>query len=110
MTAARVVVIGAGILGASLSYHLARRRARVTVIAESGAGGTATPATFGWLNASWGNPEPYYRLRIASLKLWRQLGEVLPGLGVSWSGCLTYDLPEPALREDVDWRTLFELD
>ncbi|HEX2431714.1 MAG TPA: FAD-binding oxidoreductase [Aestuariivirgaceae bacterium] len=101
MTMARVAVIGGGIIGSSLSYHLARRGARVTVIAESGAGGVATPATFGWLNASWGNPEPYYHLRIASLKLWRQLGEAMPGLGVSWSGCLTYDLAEPALRDYV---------
>src|SRR5262245_2101759 len=101
MTAVRVAVIGGGIIGSSLSYHLAKRGARVTAVAESGAGGVATPATFGWLNASWGNPEPYYRLRIASLSLWRQLGEVLPGLGVSWSGCLTYDLAEPALRDFV---------
>jgi glycine/D-amino acid oxidase-like deaminating enzyme len=101
MTPARVAVIGGGILGASLSYHLAKRGARVMVVAESGAGGEATPATFGWLNASWGNPEPYYRLRMASLGLWRELGGKLPGLGVSWGGCLTYDLPEPALRDYV---------
>lgn len=101
MTAAKIAVIGAGILGASLSYHLARRGARVTVIAESGAGGTATPATFGWLNASWGNPEPYFHLRMASLELWRKLGETLPGLGLSWNGSLTYDLPESALRAYV---------
>jgi glycine/D-amino acid oxidase-like deaminating enzyme len=101
MTTARVVVIGGGIIGSSLSYHLARRGARVTVVAESGAGGVATPATFGWLNASWGNPEPYYRLRIASLDLWRQLGAALPGIGVSWTGSLTYDLPEPRLRAYV---------
>ncbi len=101
MTTARVVVIGGGIIGSSFSYHLARRGARVTVVAESGAGGVATPATFGWLNASWGNPEPYYRLRDASLALWRQLGAALPGIGVSWNGCLTYDLPEPALRAYV---------
>jgi glycine/D-amino acid oxidase-like deaminating enzyme len=102
MTSAKVAVIGAGIVGASLSYHLARRGARVTVIAESGAGGTATPATFGWLNASRGNPEPYFRLRMASLALWRRLGETLPGLGLSWNGSLTYDLPEPSLRAYVE--------
>src|SRR5690242_18482018 len=101
MTGAKVAVIGAGILGAALSYHLATRGARVTVIAESGAGGTATPATFGWLNASWGNPEPYFRLRMASLALWRRLGETLPGLGLSWTGSLTYDLPESKLRAYV---------
>jgi glycine/D-amino acid oxidase-like deaminating enzyme len=102
MTSAKVAVIGAGILGASLSYHLARRGARVTVIAESGAGGTATPATFGWLNAGWGNPQAYFHLRMASLELWRKLGETLPELGLSWNGSLTYDLPEPELRAYVD--------
>src|SRR5215475_10986881 len=107
MTAARVVVIGAGILGASLSYHLARRGARVTLIAESGAGGTATPATFGWLNASWGNPEFYFHLRMASLGLWHELDATLPGLGLTWSGSLTCDLPEPELgtyvKEHAAW-------
>jgi glycine/D-amino acid oxidase-like deaminating enzyme len=101
MTPARVVVIGAGIIGASLSYHLARRGARVTVVAESGAGGTATPATFGWLNASWGNPEPYFRLRMESLGLWRRELQKLPGMWLSGSGSLSYDLPEPELTTFV---------
>jgi glycine/D-amino acid oxidase-like deaminating enzyme len=41
-------------------------------------------------------------LRNASLAIWRRLGEALPGLGVSWSGSLTYDLPEPALAAYVE--------
>jgi glycine/D-amino acid oxidase-like deaminating enzyme len=39
---------------------------------------------------------------MASLALWRRLGETLPGLGLSWNGSLTYDLPEPKLRAYVE--------
>ena len=40
--AKQVVVIGAGIIGASIAWHLTKAGARVTVISESGGGGVAT--------------------------------------------------------------------
>ncbi|TJU91041.1 MAG: FAD-binding oxidoreductase, partial [Mesorhizobium sp.] len=59
--AKQVIVIGAGIIGASMAWHLTRAGARVTVIAaDSAAGGVATPNSFAWINATWGNPEPYF--------------------------------------------------
>src|SRR5262245_20071353 len=90
MSAPHVLIIGAGILGASLAWHLARSGARVTVVAQT-QGGTATPNTFAWINASWGNDADYFRLRFDSMGRWRRLEQEIPDLGLSWGGTLTYD-------------------
>jgi glycine/D-amino acid oxidase-like deaminating enzyme len=102
-----IVVIGAGIIGASIAYHLARDGARVTVVEGREPGGVATPASFAWINASWGNPEGYFRLRRESMAQWRQLAAELPELRPVWSGGLCWDLP-PAeqnsyVREQGSW-------
>lgn len=94
----QVVVIGAGIIGASVAWHLAKAGARVTVIAESAVGGVATPNSFAWINASWGNPEPYFRLRTRAMAEWSRLAQDLPGLPLSWCGGLCWDLPADRLE------------
>ena len=63
-----ILVIGAGIIGASIAYHLARRGARVTVIDRARPAGGATGQSFAWINASYRNPKPYYRLRIHGMQ------------------------------------------
>ncbi len=91
--------MGAGIIGASFAYHLAKAGARVTVLdALPEAGGVATPKSWAWINASWGNPEPYLRLRHHSMKLWRNLATAVPGLQVQWCGGLLWDLPQAELE------------
>ncbi|ESY66666.1 MULTISPECIES: FAD-binding oxidoreductase [Mesorhizobium] len=91
--AKQVIVIGAGIIGASIAWHLTRAGARVTVIAaDSAAGGVATPNSFAWINATWGNPEPYFRLRTRAMAEWSRLARDLPGLPLSWCGGLCWDL------------------
>lgn len=91
-------MVGAGIVGASIAWHLVRAGARVTVVAAGGAGGVATPATFAWINASWGNPEPYFRLRSRSIREWSRLAAELPSVGLSWCGGLCFDLPPAELE------------
>jgi glycine/D-amino acid oxidase-like deaminating enzyme len=100
MSTRHVIVIGAGIIGASLAYHLARAGARVTVIADR-SGGQATPASFAWINASFGNDQAYFRLRYDSIARWRQLEQELPDLGTSWGGSITYDMSEADLHRYV---------
>ncbi|UCI07661.1 NAD(P)/FAD-dependent oxidoreductase [Mesorhizobium sp. B1-1-8] len=93
-----VIVIGAGIIGASIAWHLSRAGALVTVIADSGAGGVATPNSFAWINASWGNPETYFRLRVRAMAEWKRLAKDLPGLPLAWCGGLCFDLPADRLE------------
>jgi glycine/D-amino acid oxidase-like deaminating enzyme len=93
--APRIVVVGAGIVGASIAYHLARRGAVVTVVDRGQPAREATEKSFAWINATWGNPEPYFRLRFLSMQEWRRLEDELAGaLGVAWQGCLIWDLAD----------------
>jgi glycine/D-amino acid oxidase-like deaminating enzyme len=97
----QVLVVGSGIIGASIAYHLRRDGARVTVIEAGQSGGLATRHSWAWINASWGNPEPYFRLRHRSMALWRELGATLPDLGVNWCGGLLWDAPADELNAYV---------
>ncbi len=104
----RIIVIGSGIIGASIAWHLAKAGAAVTVIEEAKtAGGLATRGSWAWINASWGNPEPYFRLRERSMLEWRKLDREVPGLRVNWCGGLIWDLAPEALaafaREHGGW-------
>jgi glycine/D-amino acid oxidase-like deaminating enzyme len=87
-----ILVIGAGIIGAACAYYLSREGVHVTVIDSSGPGGVATPASFAWINASWGNPQPYFHLRREAMAEWRRLAAALPNLRPSFSGGLCWDL------------------
>ncbi len=96
--AKEIIVIGAGIIGASIAWHLTKAGARVTVISTSGAGGVATPNSFAWINASWGNPETYFRLRVRAMAEWKRLAKDVPGLPLAWCGGLCFDLPADKLE------------
>jgi glycine/D-amino acid oxidase-like deaminating enzyme len=98
MSGPRVVVIGAGIIGASIAWHLTAGGADVTIVDASEPGGVATPCSFAWINASWGNPEPYYRLRIRSMSEWRRLVAAVPTIQLSWCGGLCWDQPVDRLK------------
>lgn len=93
-----VLVIGSGIIGASIAWHLAFDGARVSMIDARTPGGVATGNSWAWINASWGNPEPYFRLRARSMAEWRRLERDVPELQVAWRGSLLWDL-EPAALE-----------
>jgi glycine/D-amino acid oxidase-like deaminating enzyme len=103
-----VIIVGAGIIGAAFAYHLVRAGARVTVLDSLGAmGGVATPKSWAWINASWGNSERYFRLRQHSMALWRALPSAVSGLQMQWNGGLLWDLPPAELdayvRQQSAW-------
>jgi glycine/D-amino acid oxidase-like deaminating enzyme len=103
----RVIVIGAGIIGASIAWHLAKAGAKVSVLDGAEPGGLATRYSWAWINASWGNPQPYFRLRERSMQEWRQLDREVSGLSLNWCGGLIWDLEPGALdayaREQASW-------
>ena len=75
-----IVVIGAGIVGASIAFHLARRDAKVTLIdaGEPGKGSAIQPATavsFAWMNARDKNPRHYHLFNRRSVDMWARFVE-----------------------------------
>src|SRR5262249_47398123 len=93
-----IIVVGAGIIGGSIAWHLARAGAAVTIVEAGEAGGVATPASFAWINASWGNPQSYFHLRTRSMAEWSRLSGEAPGIALGWTGGLCWDPPADQLR------------
>ncbi|WP_150308319.1 NAD(P)/FAD-dependent oxidoreductase [Planctomonas psychrotolerans] len=93
MTSGVVVVVGAGIVGASVAYHLARSGAAVALIDRSLPGCGATGESFGWIGDATGDwPGGAQDLRPHVLSEYSSLGEVLP-LDVRWTGSLAWIAP-----------------
>lgn len=85
-----VVVIGAGIVGASCAWHLTSRGCEVTVLEASGPAAQASGHTFAWLNAGDGlQPMSYHALRTLALGEHRRLAAQLP-MPVRWNGSLEW--------------------
>jgi glycine/D-amino acid oxidase-like deaminating enzyme len=87
----QVVIIGAGIVGASLSFALSQLGAVVTVIDAHGPATGATGQSFGWVNASFHADKPHFALRAEGIASYRRLGRVLNTRSIAWSGCLCWE-------------------
>ncbi|WP_116951133.1 NAD(P)/FAD-dependent oxidoreductase [Jiangella endophytica] len=119
-----LVVVGAGIVGASVAYHAARAGTAVTLVDAGRPGGGVTADSFAWIGASGVRTGPAAELRATATREYRRLEAELPGLPVTWSGSLSWgttdDPPEagpgqeivdatrvatlePALREPPEW-------
>lgn len=86
----RVVVAGAGIIGASIAYQLAKSGANVTVIDKLGPATHASRGTFAWINATWAKqPRHYHKLNQDGVANWKDLQKTLH-LPVRWSGSLEW--------------------
>ena len=78
MSETRVIVIGAGSVGANVAYRLAERGAQVTVLEAGSPGGGTSSASFAWTNSFNKTPRDYHDLNAASMAehtaLARELG------------------------------------
>jgi len=88
LVGARIGIVGGGIVGASIAFHLARMGARVTIFEKTHVAAGATRASFAWINTST-DDEHYARLRMQSVFAWRNLDQQLP-LNVSWGGTVMW--------------------
>lgn len=82
--------MGAGIVGASIAFHLARRGHPVTVL-DSGLGASgATGASFAWVGRPIRSAAPSAPLRYLAVDDYRRLEREVPGLEIRWSGSLRW--------------------
>jgi glycine/D-amino acid oxidase-like deaminating enzyme len=90
-----IVIAGAGIIGASIGYHLAKRGARITILDAEKPGAGATGKSLGWINATFSKrPRAYFDLNYAGIAAWRQLEIELDGaLNVQWGGSVAWFPP-----------------
>lgn len=87
---ARVAVVGAGIVGSAITYHLAKRGLDVTLLDRNAVASASSHGTFAWINASWAKqPESYHALNQMGVDAWHRLQQPL-NLPIKWGGSLEW--------------------
>ena len=98
--ALRVVVVGAGIVGSAIAFHLARRGARVEVVESGRPGGGASGHSFAYLNSFGKEPESYHDLNRRSMDMWDRFARLLGAeVGLTWGGKLSWESTEEGAEE-----------
>lgn len=87
----RVLIVGAGIIGAAIAERLASSGNDVVVVDASAPGGGATGASFGWINASFYADPTHFRLRAEGIAAWHRLSERLGLRDLTWGGAICWD-------------------
>ena len=86
----RIVVVGAGIVGSSIAYHLTKMGAEVTLIERDRPAAHASGRSFAWINASYPKkPYSYHHLSQLSLLAYHRL-ETEIDIDVRWGGSLEW--------------------
>ena len=100
----RVVVIGAGIVGASIAYRLAERGLNVTLIDKAAPGSGASSHSFAWVNAGSKQPLGYHNLNRRSMEMWELFASATAddgdsaSVGLRWGGKVSWET-EPSGAE-----------
>ncbi len=95
----RIVVVGAGIVGASIAYHLSRRKdVAVTVLERDELCAGASGHSFAWLNSFGKDPVSYHHFNRRSMDIWDRFARRLGmDLDLHWGGELRWEsTPERA--------------
>lgn len=94
----KVLVVGGGVMGASVAWHLSKAGARVTLIDQGPtAAPTATAASFGWVGASASTPSDdpaAFALRLSAIEEFKRLDQELGGLPLVVRGALLWGATE----------------
>jgi len=75
---ASIIVIGAGVIGASVAYRLAQGGASVTVLEATRIGAGTSGTSFAWVNSHGKTPRAYHDLNVAGMKAHAALRDEFP--------------------------------
>lgn len=85
-----VAVVGGGIVGASIAWHLAKAGAQVSLFDRHDLATRASRGTFAWINATWAKqPRHYHQLSQQGVSGWSGLQAELD-VPVRWGGSLEW--------------------
>ena len=88
----QVIVVGSGIIGASVALAFQDLGAKVTVLDKGPLGGIASGNSFGWINASFAQNQAYFELRNEALEHFRALDQRLSLENhMRWQGTLWWE-------------------
>ena len=93
-----IVVVGAGIIGASIAWRLAARGSRVTLIDKATPGSGASSHSFAWINAGSKQPIGYHNLNRRSLEMWERFASAIAddgdsaSVGLRWGGKVSWEV------------------
>jgi glycine/D-amino acid oxidase-like deaminating enzyme len=101
----KTIVIGAGVMGASVAYRLSQAGAAVTVVEAARVGGGTSGISFAWTNANKKPPKAYHDLNVAGMKAHAALADEF-GATPWWhgGGSLEWEVEadRAAQRENVE--------
>lgn len=101
----KIVIIGAGIVGASVAYQLAKRNQDVIVIERHPAASReVTEKSFAWIHTTHRVAPEYWHLYDAACEEYHAIQQELPELQIHWHGALTWG--NPTLREQLRFQKL----
>jgi len=84
------VVVGAGIIGASIACRLAQAGMRVAILDAGRSGSGVSSTSFAWANAEQKEPDAYHRLNVAGMQEYDALERDVPGARVYRSGAIRF--------------------
>ncbi len=96
----RIVVIGGGIVGASIAFHLQRKGLSVTLFDRERKPTAASRVSFAWMNARDKNPREYHDLNRRSLDMWPRFASRLSvDVQLQWGGDIRWTTTVEQARE-----------
>ena len=88
-----IVIVGAGVIGASIAYHLSlRSQCNITILERDTPGSGASGHSFAWVNAFGKDPRHYHTLNHRSLDMWYRLEHKLDtDIGIHFGGEMRWE-------------------
>ncbi len=89
----KIIIVGAGVIGACLAYHLSLRPQNVITVLERDIPGVgASGHSFAWVNAFGKDPRDYHTLNRRSLDMWYRLAHKLDtDIGIHYGGEMRWE-------------------